>query len=60
MGATLSVVVANIFMYKVVEEPVLQKWQSMLLSYQRYIDDISTILIGTRRDAEQFKRELEL
>jgi hypothetical protein len=60
MGAALSVVVANIFMYKAVEEPVLQKWQGMLLSYQRYIDDISVFLIGTRQDAEQFKMELEM
>lgn len=60
MGAALSVVVANIFMYKAVEEPALQKWQGMLLSYQRYIDDISVFLIGTRQDAEQFKMELEM
>ena len=60
MGAALSVVVANIFMYKAVEEPVLQKWQGLLLSYQRYIDDISVFLIGTRHDAENFKMELEM
>jgi len=60
MGAALSVVVANIFMYKAVEEPVLQKWQGLLLSYERYIDDISAFLIGTRHDAEQFKMELEM
>ena len=59
MGSALSIVVANIFMYKAVEEQVLRAWVDKLLSYKRYMDDISAFLLGSEEDAHRLKEELE-
>jgi len=39
-GEALSVMVASIFMYKVVEEKILHKWRDYIFHYVRYVDDI--------------------
>lgn len=58
MGQALSVMVANIFMYKIVEEPVLSKWKKFILHYKRYVDDINTFMTITAKQAEEFKADL--
>ena len=44
MGEALTVMVANIFMYKVVEEKILHKWRDYILHYMTYVDDINTFM----------------
>ena len=58
MGEALSVMVANIFMYKVVEEKILHKWRDYILHYVRYVDDINTFMEITTLQAQQFKNDL--
>jgi hypothetical protein len=50
---------ANIFMYKAVEEQVLRAWVDKFLSYKRYRDDISAFLIGSEEDDPRLKEELK-
>ena len=59
MGSALGIVVANIFMYKAVEEQVLRAWVDKLLSYKRSMDDISAFLLGSEEDAQRLKEDLE-
>jgi len=58
MGEALSVMVANIFMYKVVEEKILYKWRDFILHYKRYVDDINTFMDITTLKAQEFKNDL--
>jgi len=58
MGEALSVMVANIFMYKVVEETILHKWRDYILHYVRYVDDINTFMDITAAQAQDFKNDL--
>jgi len=58
MGEALSVMVANTFMYKVVEEKILHKWRDYILHYVRYVDDINTFMAITTLQAQDFKNEL--
>ena len=50
--------VANIFMYKIVEEPVLKKWEKFILHYMRSVDDINTFMTITAKQAAEFKKDL--
>jgi len=58
MGEALSVMVANIFMYKVVEEKILHKWRDYILHYVRYVDDINKFMAITTLQAQELKNDL--
>ena len=58
MGEALSVMVANIFVYEVVEETILHKWRDYILHYVRYVDDINTFMDITAAQAQDFKNDL--
>ena len=53
MGSALSIVVANLFMYKAVEEQVLRTWVDKLLSYKRYMDDVSAFLLAIEVERDE-------
>jgi hypothetical protein len=61
MGQALCTVIANIFMYKAVEEPVLAmpKWRSSLILFTRYMDDIKALGDLSDNDARELKEDLE-
>jgi hypothetical protein len=58
MGANDAPVFANLFVLKQ-ERPVIRKHQARILLYRRLLDDVLTIIKGTRNEAESFIHDLQ-
>ncbi|CAH2293660.1 Hypothetical predicted protein [Pelobates cultripes] len=60
MGTSMAPMYANAYMYVYEKEHILEKYQSNIIAYYRFIDDLFIIWSGTCESAHKMVQDLNL